>query len=219
MQGLTESRDGTATRVFVAEDHPLYRGGLVESISKRPDIELVGEADNGRQALEGIRELKPDVALLDLKLPELDGISVLREIGGNQAATRAVLLSAYADGDLILEAFEAGAAGYLSKEALGDEVCAAIKAASAGKRVISPGLEQRLAEEISRRNDEKSKLSFRETEILELIADGLSNTAIGERLNVSESTVKSYTRRAFEKLGVSSRGAAIAEAMRRGVLS
>jgi two-component system nitrate/nitrite response regulator NarL len=218
MQGLT-GQDGATTRVFVAEDHPLYREGLVESISKRPDIELVGEAADGRRALERILDLKPDVALLDLKLPELDGIGVLRAIGGNQAVTRTVLLSAYADGDLILEAFEAGAAGYLSKEAVGDEVCAAIKAAGTGQRVISPGLEHRLAEEISRRNDERSKLSFRETEILELMAEGLPNTAIGERLNVSESTVKTYASRAFEKLGVSNRGAAIAEAMRRGILS
>jgi two-component system, NarL family, nitrate/nitrite response regulator NarL len=220
MQELTDSQNGDGvTRVFVAEDHPLYREGLVESIGNRPELELVGEAGNGRQALEQIRELEPDVALLDLKLPELDGISVLREMGGNQAETRALLLSAYVDGDLILEALEAGAAGYLSKDAVGDEVFAAIRAAASGERVLSPGLEQRLAEEISRRNDEKSRLSFRETEILELMAEGLPNPAIGERLNISESTVKSYTRRAFEKLGVSSRGAAIAEAMRRGIFT
>jgi two-component system, NarL family, nitrate/nitrite response regulator NarL len=207
------------TQVFIAEDHPLYREGLVKSIRGHPELELVGEATDGIEAVERIRALRPDVALLDLRLPELDGIGVLKALGGNQAETRAVVLSAFADGNLILEAFEAGAAGYLSKEAMGDEVCVAIESASAGKRVVSPGLEHRLAEEISRRNDEKATLSFREAEILELMAEGLSNVAIGERLSLSESTVKSYAGRAFEKLGVSNRGAAIAQAMRRGILS
>ena len=206
------------TRVFIAEDHPLYREGLVKSLRTQPGLELVGEADNGRQALASILELKPDVALLDLRLPDLDGIGVLKGIGGSKAETRTVLLSAHADGDLILDAFEAGAAGYLSKEALGEDVCSAIEAAMEGRKVVSPGLEHRLAEEISRRSEEQANLSFRETEILELMAEGLSNAAIAERLSISESTVKSYTRRAFQKLDVSSRAAAIAEAMRRGIL-
>lgn len=204
--------------MFVAEDHPLYRDGLVESIEASEELQLVGEAADGERALGGIRELEPDVALLDLKLPELDGLGVLRAIGGDQAATRAVLLSAYVDGDLILAAFEAGATGYLSKDAVGEEICAAIVAAAGGKRVLSPGLEQRLTEEIGRRRDERSALSFRETEILELMAEGLHNPEIGERLCISESSVKTYLRRAYEKLGVTTRSAAIAEAMRRGIL-
>lgn len=207
-----------ATQVFIAEDHPLYREGLVDSLSGRPEIELVGQAEDGRQALEQIRELEPDVALLDLKLPGLDGLGILRALEGNEAATRTLLLSAYVGGDLILEALEAGAAGYLSKDALGDDVCSAILAAGEGRRVLSPGLEQPLAEEICRRKDEKSALSFRESEILELMAEGLANPAIGKQLSISESSVKTYIRRAFEKLGVTSRSAAIAEAMRRGVL-
>jgi len=207
------------TKAFVAEDHPLYREGLVGSIKRHPEIDLVGQAADGERALEEIRELEPDVALLDLKLPGLDGLSVIRALGGNQAKTRSIVLSAYADGDLILEAFEAGGAGYLSKDALGNEVCEAIIAAGSGERVLSPGLDLRLAEEISRQKDEASRLSFRESEILELMAEGLANPAIGQELCISESAVKTYIRRAYEKLGVTSRSGAIAEAMRRGILT
>jgi two-component system nitrate/nitrite response regulator NarL len=206
------------TSVFIAEDHPLFREGLVDSLSHCPDVELVGQTDDGREALDRIGELDPDVALLDLKLPGLDGLGVLRALAGGEARTKTVLISAYVGGDLILEALEAGAAGYISKEAAGEDVCRAIVTAASGRRVLSPGLDEQLAEEIARRTDEKSALSFRESEILELMAEGLPNPAIGKRLSISESSVKTYVRRAFDKLEVSSRSAAIAEAMRRGIL-
>ena len=206
------------TQVFVAEDHPLFREGLVDSLRQCPDVELVGQSDDGREALARIEELQPDVALLDLKLPGLDGLGVLRALEEGDARTKTVLISAYVGGDLILEALEAGALGYISKEAAGEDVCRAIVTAASGRRVLSPGLEEHLAEEVARRKDEKSALSFRESEILELMAEGLANPAIGQRLSISESSVKTYVRRAFEKLDVSSRSAAIAEAMRRGIL-
>ncbi len=206
------------TRVFVSEDHPVYREGLVESIRDRPELELVGVSGNGRQTLDRIRELRPDLALVDLKLPDLDGIGVLKALGEEPIDTRVLLLSAYSDGALVHEALEAGAAGYLSKDAAAHEICAAIRAAVAGETVLSPGLEQRLARQISRREGQQSHLSARERQILTLIADGLSRVAIGERLNLSEGTVKTYIRRAYEKLGVSSRAEAIAEAMRRGIM-
>lgn len=208
-----------ATRVFVSEDHPVYREGLVESIRERPELELVGESGDGLQTLDRIRELRPDLALLDLRLPGLDGIGVLRALADETVDTRVLLLSAYSDGALVYEALEAGAAGYLSKDSAAEEIFDAIRAAVAGETVLSPGLEQRLVRQINRREGQCSHLSAREQEIVTLIADGLSSGAIGERLHLSEGTVKTYTRRAYEKLGVSSRGAAIAEAMRRGILS
>jgi two-component system nitrate/nitrite response regulator NarL len=208
-----------ATRIFVSEDHPVYREGLIESIRERPELELVGESGDGRQALEKIRELRPDLALLDLKLPGMDGIGVLRALAEETFDTRVLLLSAYSDGALVYEALEAGAAGYISKDAAADEIVAAIRCAAAGETVLSPGLEQRLARQIQRHEDEGCTLSAREREIVTLIGDGLSSSAIGEQLHLSEGTVKTYTRRAFEKLGVSSRAAAIAEAMRRGILT
>ena len=206
-------------RVLVAEDHPLYRKGLVESIEADEKLELIGEVEDGDAALEAIGKLTPDVAVLDMRLPGMDGIDVLRAVKEHELETKVLLLSAHLEGDLIYDSFEAGAAGYLSKEALGDEVCAAVLGVAAGERAISPSLQTKLVDEIARRKDEKSQLSFREREILELMAEGLSNTEIGLRLNVSESTVKSYAGRMFEKLDVSSRGAAIAEGMRRGILS
>ena len=206
-------------RVLVAEDHPLYRKGLVESIDADPQLDLVAEVDDGAAALDQIGNLTPDVAVLDMRLPGLDGIDVLRAVKERELETKVLLLSAHLEGDLIYDSFEAGAAGYLSKEALGDEVCEAVLGVAAGERAISPSLQTKLVDEIARRKDEKSQLSFREREILELMAEGLSNTEIGARLSVSESTVKSYAGRMFEKLDVSSRGAAIAEGMRRGILS
>lgn len=208
-----------ATRVFVSEDHPVYREGLVESIRDCPELELVGESGDGLQALDRIRELRPDLALLDLRLPGLDGIGVLRALANETVDTRVLLLSAYSDGALVYEALEAGAAGYISKDAAVEEIIAAIRSAAAGETVLSPGLQQRLARQINRHERQSSQLSAREQEIVTLIADGLSSGAIGERLNLSEGTVKTYTRRAFEKLGVCSRAAAIAEAMRRGILT
>jgi two-component system, NarL family, nitrate/nitrite response regulator NarL len=207
-----------ATRVLVSEDHPVYREGLVESIRDRPELELVGETGDGLQALNRIRELRPDLALLDLRLPGLDGIEVLRALEDETVDTRVLLLSAYSDGALVYEALEAGAAGYVSKDAGAEEIVAAIKSAAAGETVLSPALQERLARQIKRHESQSSKLSGREQEIVALIADGLSSGAIGQRLHLSEGTVKTYTRRAFEKLGVSSRAAAIAEAMRRGIL-
>jgi len=209
---------GMATRVFVSEDHPVYREGLVESIRDRPELELVGESGDGVQTLDQIRELRPDLALLDLRLPGLDGIEVLRALADETVDTRVLLLSAYSDGALVYEALEAGAAGYISKDAAADEIVAAIRSAAAGETVLSPGLQERLARQIRRHESQCSDLSAREREIVTLIADGLSSGAIGEQLHLSEGTVKTYTRRAFEKLGVSTRAAAIAEAMRRGIL-
>jgi two-component system nitrate/nitrite response regulator NarL len=208
-----------ATEVFVSEDHPVYREGLVESIHEKPGLELVGEADDGEAALARIRALHPDVALLDLRLPGLDGMSVLEALREGNSDTRVILLSAYSDGALVYEAMQAGAAGYLSKDSAGEEICRAILAVSAGETVLSPGLERKLARHIHHQASNGSPTpSGRERQVLELMADGLSSAAIGERLHLSEGTVKTYVRRVYEKLGVSNRSAAIAEAMRRGIL-
>jgi two-component system, NarL family, nitrate/nitrite response regulator NarL len=208
-----------ATRVFVTEDHPVYREGLVECIRDRAGLELVGEAEDWRQALARIKELRPDVALMDLRLPELDGIDVVKALREEHMDTRVLMLSAYADGAMIYEAMQGGAAGYLSKEAAADEICDAIVAASAGETVLSPEIEHELAHQIRLRSERNSRLSGRESEVLALVADGLSSADIGRRMHLSEGTVKTYIRRAYEKLGVSSRAAAIAEAMRRGILA
>jgi len=208
-----------AIQVFVAEDHPLYRQGLVDFIRGQGELDLVGEASDGREALERILELKPDIALIDLDLPELDGMGILKQLRAEEAESRVVMLSAFTDGAVIYGALEFGAVGYLSKTAPPEQICDAIVAASTGETVLSPGLERQLASQIGRRKEDlKSSLSARETEVLELMADGLSIAAISARLSLSQGAIKSYVQRAYEKLGVSNRAAAVAEAMRRGML-
>jgi two-component system nitrate/nitrite response regulator NarL len=209
-----------AIRVLVADDHPVYRQGLVQTLSERSEFELVAETEDGKTALERIRELAPDVVLLDLQLPELDGIGVLKALEAEEIGARVLVLSAYAEGGLIYEALDNGAAGYLTKGAAAEEICDAVVSAAAGERVLSPGLEQRLVSQIgNQEGNDNSALSAREAEILSLMADGLSVTAICDQLHISDGTVRTYLRRAYEKLGVSTRPAAIAEAMRRGILS
>jgi two-component system, NarL family, nitrate/nitrite response regulator NarL len=211
-------RDGRV-RVFVADDHPLVREGLLRAVGEQPGLELVGSAGDGREALEAIRELKPDVALLDVKMPELDGIAVVRAVAREELPTRVVFLSAYVDSAIAYRALAEGAAGFLSKEASSQSICDAIAAAGRGETVLSPEVQSGIADEIRLRSaPERLSLSARESEVLGLIAKGLSAPDIAKRLHLSPATVKGHLQSLYEKLGVSERAAAVAEAMRRGLL-
>jgi two-component system, NarL family, nitrate/nitrite response regulator NarL len=211
-------RDGRLS-VFVADDHPLVREGLLRAVGDQPQLEVVGSAGDGRAALEAIRELKPDIALLDVKMPELDGIAVVRAVTREELPTRVVFLSAYVDSAVAYRALAEGAAGFLSKEASSQAVCDAIAAAGRGETVLSPEVQSGIAEEIRLRSaPERLSLSARESEVLALIAQGLSAPDIGKRLHLSPATVKGHLQSLYEKLGVSERAAAVAEAMRRGLL-
>jgi two-component system nitrate/nitrite response regulator NarL len=206
-------------RVFVADDHPLVREGLLRAVGDQPELELVGSAGNGREALDAIRDMHPDVALLDVKMPELDGIGVVRAVAREALPTRVVFLSAYVDSAVAYRALAEGAAGFLSKEASAQAVCEAIVAAHRGETVMSPEVQSGIAGEIRlRAAPERLSLSARENEVLVMIADGLSAPAIGKRLHLSPATVKGHLHSLYEKLGVSERAAAVAEAMRRGLL-
>jgi two-component system nitrate/nitrite response regulator NarL len=206
--------------VFVAEDHPVYRDGVVEAISGRPDLELAGACGDGRAALQQIRELKPDVALLDLKMPELTGIEVISALERDGIETRVVLLSAYTDGALVYEAVAAGAAGYLTKDSGRQTICDALIAVSRGETVFSPQLQSTLADQVRQRRtaDAGPRLTPREREILVLTSEGRSAREIAEELYLSPTTVKTHLGNLYEKLGVSDRAAAVAEAMRRRML-
>jgi two-component system nitrate/nitrite response regulator NarL len=205
--------------VFVADDHPLVREGLVRALADQPSLELVGSAGDGREALEGIRRIQPDVALLDVKMPELDGIAVVRALQRDESPTRVVFLSAYVDSAVAYRALAEGAVGFLSKEASASAVCEAIVAAHRGETVMSPEVQGGIAEEIRlRAAPERIALSPREREVLALIADGMSAPDIAKRLHLSPATVKGHLHGLYEKLGVSERAAAVAEAMRRGLL-
>jgi two-component system nitrate/nitrite response regulator NarL len=213
------ARASERVRVFVADDHPLVREGLVRAVGDQPALELVGSAANGREALEAIRRIEPDVALLDVKMPELDGMAVVRAVARDGLRTRVVFLSAYVDSAVAYRALAEGAAGFLSKESSSQAVCDAIVAASRGETVMSPEVQSGIAEEIRlRAAPERVVLSAREREVLGLIAQGLSAPDIGKRLHLSAATVKGHLHSLYEKLGVSERAAAVAEAMRRGLL-
>jgi two-component system, NarL family, nitrate/nitrite response regulator NarL len=213
---------GARVRVLIAEEHPLYREGVVRAIRERPgELELVGEASDGRKALDMIKELRPDVAVLDVKMPELDGLQVANAVvrDGDGATTRVLMLSAFVDRQIVFQAVAAGAAGYLSKDAGRLEITDAILAVNRGHTVLAPEVQAGVAAEVrSRWRPDVPSLSERERQVLEMVAEGMLAPEIGRHLYLSPATVKSHLQSLYEKLGVSDRAAAVAEAMRRGLL-
>lgn len=212
---------GTArTTVLIADDHPLFREAITRVIAAHDELELVAEAVDGQAALEKIRELRPDVAVIDVRMPELDGSDVLVALREEELPTNVVFLSAFLDSKTVYEAVAAGAKAYLSKEADGEEIVAAIAAAARGETILGPEVQTGLAEQIRIREETEARprLSEREHEVLRLIAQGLSAPEIGERIHLSTATVKTHLQHLYEKLGVSERAAAVAEGMRRGLV-
>jgi two-component system nitrate/nitrite response regulator NarL len=207
-------------RVFVADDHPVYREGIVRAIEERPDLELVGQASSGRDALAAIQRIEPDVALLDIMMPDLDGLEVVSAIERDEVPTRVALLSAHVDGAFAYRAVAAGARGYLSKQAARQEICDALVGIAAGGTAFAAEVQTGLASELHERQgaERGPTLTPREREVLKLVADGRSAPEIGQLIHLSPATVKSHLQAIYEKLGVSERAAAVAEAMRRGLV-
>jgi two-component system nitrate/nitrite response regulator NarL len=205
--------------VLVADDHPVYREGIVRAVRERPELELVGEVGSGREALAAIQALVPAVAVLDMKMPDLDGRQVLTAIKRDGLATKVVFVSAYLDSEVVYAAIGGGARGYLSKDATRQQICDAIAAVARGGTVFAAEVQTGLAHEIQLRStDDTILLTPREREILALTAQGFLAPEIGRRLFLSPATVKTHLQRLYGKLGVSDRAAAVAEAMRRGLL-
>jgi two-component system nitrate/nitrite response regulator NarL len=206
--------------VVVADDHPLFREGIERAVRERPDLELVGAASGGREALERIRALAPRVAVLDVRLPELDGLQILNAVTRDGLPTRVVFLSASGEPELVYRAVQVGAAGYFRKEADRDAILNGIAAVAAGRTAIEPELQAGVFDQIRLQGtgDDRPVLTVREREVLALMAEGLSGPQIAAQLIVALPTVKTYQTRLYEKLGVSERAAAVAEAMRRGLL-
>jgi len=205
--------------VLVADDHPLYREGVVRALSASGQVEIVGEAEDGRAALEQIQEHRPDVALLDYKLPELDGVAVTNAVVRDQLPTRVLLVSAFTDSGVVYQALETGAAGFVSKEARREQIVDAVLACARGENVVPPDVASGLVSEIRlRKHDERPALTQREQEILKLIAAGKSLPEIAKELYLGLTTVKTHVQHLYEKLGVSDRAAAVASAMRRGLI-
>jgi two-component system nitrate/nitrite response regulator NarL len=208
------------TTVVVADDHPLYRAGLLDAIAERPDLELLAECAGGLDAVEQILARRPAVALLDLRMRDLDGMAVLDEVTRAGSRTRVVFLSAYEEGEVVHGALSAGAAGYLTKETDRTEICDAVVAAAGGELVVSPTLPGVLIEYMHKRSENRvPHLGEREHEVMRLTAEGMSAPQIAETLGIGATTVKTHLQRVYRKLDVSDRAAMVAKALRLGLLT
>jgi two-component system nitrate/nitrite response regulator NarL len=210
---------GKKVRVVVADDHPLYREGVVRALSSSGQVEVVAEADDGRTALSAIEQHEPDVALLDYKLPGLDGVAVAHAVVRDRLATRVLLISAFTESSVVYKALETGAAGFISKEARREQIVDAVLACARGEDVLPSEVASGLVAEIRLRgSSDAPALTDREQQILRLIAAGKSLPQIARELFLGVTTVKTHVQHLYEKLGVSDRAAAVAEAMRRGLI-
>jgi two-component system nitrate/nitrite response regulator NarL len=205
--------------VVVADDHPLYREGVVRALSASGQVDVVAQAEDGRTALAEIAERRPDVALLDYRLPDLDGLAVTHAVVRDKLGTRVLLLSAFTEGGVVYKALETGAAGFVPKEARREEIVDAVLACARGESVLPPELASGVVAEIRLRASPNSPvLTQRESEILRLIAAGKTLPEIAGELHLGVTTVKTHVQHLYEKLGVSDRAAAVAEAMRRRLI-
>jgi two-component system nitrate/nitrite response regulator NarL len=205
--------------VYVGEDHPIYLEGLIRALRQRPEFDVVGSSQDGREALSEIRALNPDVAILDEGMPGLLGNDVLHAISRDGLPTRVIMLSASLDSAVVFRAVANGVRAYLTKDSDRATICDAVAAVARGQTVLAPEVQAGLAAQVRRReHDDRPSLSPREHEILERAATGRSAPEIARELHISTATVKTHLRNLYEKLGVSERAAAVAEAMRRGLL-
>jgi DNA-binding NarL/FixJ family response regulator len=204
-------------RVLVADDHPIVRAGIVALLSDAEDVQVVDAVADGEAAVAAALTTRPDVVLMDLRMPGTDGTAATGRITSALPATRVVVLTTYESDDAILDAITAGASGYLLKAAPEAEILAGVRSVASGDTVMAPAIAVALARGI-RQQQAAPRLSDREREVLALVAQGLSNPEIGRRLHVTEATVKTHLLHAFEKLGVGDRTRAVTRAMELGLL-
>jgi DNA-binding NarL/FixJ family response regulator len=203
-------------RILIVDDHPVVRDGLRIMLESQLDLEVLGEASDGAAALRLTEELQPDLILMDLRMPVMDGVAATRTIKSRQPGIQVLVLTTYDSDADILPAIEAGATGYILKDAAREDLYRAIRAAARGETVLAPLVANRLIGRI--RLPVEEKLSNRELEVLGLVANGLSNLEIASRLHISQATVKSHLIHIFGKLGVSDRTAAVTVALQRGLI-
>ena len=204
-------------RLLIVDDHPVVRDGLRGLFADDPDFQVVGEAANGAEAIARVEHVGADVVLMDLRMPEMSGVEAITRLRRTAPAVRVLVLTTYDTDSDVLAAIEAGATGYLLKDAPREELIRAVRAAFAGEAVLSPAVARRLMGQVGRPPPEA--LSQRELEVLALIADGATNRQAAAKLFISEATVKTHLLHVYEKLDVRDRAAAVAEAYRRRLLT
>lgn len=202
-------------RVLVADDHPVVRSGLAGLLAVEPDVEVVGEAGDGAAAVSMARALMPDLVLMDLRMPGVDGAAATAQIIDELPGVHVLVLTTYETDTDILRAVEAGATGYLLKDTPRDQLVAGVRAAARGESALSPSVARRLVQQL---RGDAERLTPRELEVLSGVARGLSNAAIGRELFITEATVKTHLLRVFGKLGVDDRTHAVTVAIQRGIL-
>lgn len=213
-------------RVVIADDEEIVRTGLRLILEAEEDIEVVGEAGDGLEAIDAVRRAHPDVALLDIRMPHLDGIAATRRLLDSEASsTRVLILTTFGDDEYVYQALRAGASGFLLKHSPAEQLIMGIRLIAAGEALLAPSLIRRLIERFAHRpvpgaarRQELSELTNREVEVLELIARGLSNAEIAERFVLSETTVKTHVTRIFTKLGLRDRAQAVVTAYETGLI-
>ncbi len=211
-------------RILIVDDHEMVRDGLAVMLSRQDDFSVVGEAQNGLEAVENARELQPDVVLMDLRMPELNGVDAMRRIRDELPDLKFLVLTTYDTDEYIFDAIEAGAKGYLLKDTSREELFRAVRAVHRGESLIEPGVQSRLLDRLAQLSRQATQissndtLSGRETEVLQLMAHGSANKAIAVVLSISESTVKTHVSNIFQKLEVAQRTEAVTKAMSLGII-
>jgi DNA-binding NarL/FixJ family response regulator len=212
------------TRVLIADDEDLMRAGLVELLTADPEIEIVGQASTGREAVERTRRLAPDVVLMDVRMPDLDGIAATRELSRTAPGARVLILTTFEQDDYVFGALRAGASGFLLKRARAEELIAAVHTVAAGDSLLSPSVTRRVIDRMAQQPTPEladqatlDELTRRERDVLELIARGLSNREIAAALGVEESTIRTHVKRILMKLGLRDRVQAVIFAYETGV--
>ncbi len=212
----------TRIRILIADDHPVVREGLAAMLDRQEDMEVVGDAPDGAAAVARAAETSPDVILMDLRMPVMDGVEAMRTIAVRQPSVRFIVLTTYDNDEYIFKGIEAGARAYLLKDSPREELFKAIRAVHRGESLIQPSIASKVLDRfatLSRQAQSPELLSEREKEVLRLMATGAANKTIASALFISESTVKTHVQSIFQKLDVSDRTGAVTQALQRGIIS